>query len=201
MRLNFNPIAVLAMCAALLSADWWCTHANATESQKQRSSNSTRYSSSVRLSDLPDQAVLVVPRHIPLQIDSWDDSHVYFHTHFDNREIDLSTDASSWSQYLDSGVTLQTTSIEPIGSKIVSGVLFDDWADYLINGEYCLNQRLSKFKSPTKAILSFHDCRNGSFQFNVYVQAGWTLRNSAGFQELTLRDFQDQVGKWLYFRK
>jgi len=184
---TFSITAILFMSA--MPSAWATPSANSA------------FPSTLFLADLPDNAVLVVPRNIPVQIDSWNDHEVYFHTHFDNREMDQGTDADSWSNYLDSGVTIQTTSIDSIGAVIESGFLFDDWADYLMDGEYCLNKRLSKFNSPTKAILSFHDCRNGEFQFNVYVNAGWTLRNSEGFRGLTLRDFSDQVGKWLYFRK
>lgn len=151
-----------------------------------------------KLVSLPDQAKLVIPEDLELSNSSYDERTVY-HVHFDNGDTDYSTDITTMGYSLDSGVTLRTNSSAARISR--------NGNDYLNAGTYCLSKPESEFETHTGKwgamadYLYFRTCNSYEPAFVLYVNAGYTLRNSETFEGYTLRDFKDQVGPAMRFTK
>lgn len=154
-------------------------------------------SANSNLKDLPDQTRIRIPQMIPVSLDILDNNVFLFYTHFDNRIIHRNLKFGSVFNYMDSGVTIQTDNIDAIHDRIENGLILKDMFFFLKTGTYCLNKTNSKFHSRNLNILSVYDCKNAKFRFNLYVNAGWSLRNRSDFQGLTVRDLHDQVGNYM----
>jgi hypothetical protein len=155
------------------------------------------FSSQMKLKDLPDRTRVQIPKMIPVSLDIYENGYFLFYTHFDNRVIFRNLSVGSIFNHLDSGVTIQTDNIGVIHDRIVNGLILRDRVFFMKSGTYCINKGMSKFQSSTLNILSLYDCNNGRYQFNLYVNAGWKLRNQSCFHGLTVRDLRDQVGDYV----
>jgi hypothetical protein len=147
------------------------------------------FNKATRIRDLTDRTQLEVS--YSLEMDSFSDEHnndVYF-VNFDNKtpkHYDLPA--------MDSHVKLQTnTRYARVGYMLKKGI-------------YCLDREKStfgshgiKFQIDLYDHLFFRTCENGEPAFVLYLNAGYTLRFSEGFNGFTIRDFEDQVGNAMQF--
>ena len=152
----------------------------------------------IKLVSLPDQTKLVIPQDLELSNTSYDERTVY-HVHFDNGAADYSTDITTMGYSFDSGVTLRTNSSEARVTR--------NGDEFLSAGTYCLSKSESYFETHTGKwgsmtdYLYFRTCDSNEPAFVLYLNAGYTLRNSETFHGYTLGDFKDQVGKSMRFSK
>jgi hypothetical protein len=65
---------------------------------------------------------------------------------------------------------------------------------------FCLSKKESRFGANQVRLL-LRDCNTQEAAFHLYVNAGYSLRNSSGFRGITIRDFNDQVDHQLIWQK
>jgi hypothetical protein len=158
------------------------------------------FSETLKLSNLPDGTRLSVPHDIRLEYAN-DEHDLIYRTHFDNGSMTLSKDIDSWGYSLDSGVTIRAFWSDAVIAQFESDWLFEFERILLLQKNiFCLSKKESRFGANQVRLL-LRDCNTQEAAFHLYVNAGYSLRNSSGFRGITIRDFNDQVDHQLIWQK